>query len=78
MNIYVGNLAHAVTEDELREAFTAYGDVSSVTLIKDKFTGESRGFAAVRQGSGPQPYPVTITTPTCTTRNRYITVAKGL
>jgi len=47
MNIYVGNLAHAVTEDELRDAFAAYGDVSTVTLIKDKFTGEPRGFAFV-------------------------------
>jgi RNA recognition motif-containing protein len=47
MNIYVGNLAHAVTEDELRDAFAAYGEVASVTLIKDKFTGESRGFAFV-------------------------------
>ncbi len=47
MNIYVGNIAHAVTEDELREAFAAYGEVASVTLIKDKFTGERRGFGFV-------------------------------
>lgn len=47
MNIYVGNIAHAVTEDELREAFAAFGEVASVTLIKDKFTGERRGFGFV-------------------------------
>ncbi len=54
MNIYVGNLAHAVTEDELKEAFAAYGDVSAVTLIKDKFTGESRGFAFVEMPAKAQ------------------------
>ncbi len=47
MNIYVGNIAHGVTEDELREAFAAHGEVASVTLIKDKFTGEPRGFGFV-------------------------------
>lgn len=54
MNIYVGNLAHAVTEEELREAFTAFGEVASVTLIKDKFTGESRGFAFVEMPAKAQ------------------------
>jgi len=54
MNIYVGNLAHAVTEDELRDAFAAYGDVSTVTLIKDKFTGEPRGFAFVEMPAKAQ------------------------
>jgi len=47
MNIYVGNLAYSVTEDELREAFGAYGDISSVSLITDKFTGQSKGFGFV-------------------------------
>ena len=47
MNIYVGNIAHGVTEDELKEAFAAFGEVASVTLIKDKFTGERRGFGFV-------------------------------
>ncbi|MEK7727739.1 MAG: hypothetical protein AAB354_04955, partial [candidate division KSB1 bacterium] len=37
MNIYVGNIAHGVTEDELKEAFAVHGEVASVTLIKDKF-----------------------------------------
>jgi RNA recognition motif-containing protein len=47
MNIYVGNLAYQVTEDELRSAFAPYGEVASVTLVKDKFSGESKGFAFV-------------------------------
>ena len=47
MNIYVGNLPFAVTEDEVREKFAAFGQVESVTLIKDKFTGQMRGFGFV-------------------------------
>ncbi len=47
MNIYVGNISRDLSEDELREAFAAYGQVSSVNIIKDKFTGEYRGFAFV-------------------------------
>lgn len=47
MNIYVGNLAYGVTQDELREAFAAYGDVESANLITDKFTGQSKGFGFV-------------------------------
>ena len=44
MNIYVGNMSREVTEDDLRQAFEAFGQVASVTIIKDKFSGESRGF----------------------------------
>jgi len=47
MNIYVGNLSRDVTEDDLRQAFEAFGQVSSVNIIKDRFTGESRGFGFV-------------------------------
>ncbi|MBK1704600.1 RNA recognition motif domain-containing protein [Halochromatium glycolicum] len=47
MNIYVGNLAYSVTQDELREAFAAFGEVESANLIMDKFTGESKGFGFV-------------------------------
>lgn len=47
MNIYVGNLSYGVTQDELREAFSAYGEISSVNLITDKFTGSSKGFGFV-------------------------------
>jgi len=51
MNIYVGNLAREATEDDLREAFEAFGQVSTATIIKDKFTGESRGFGFVEMPS---------------------------
>ena len=47
MNIYVGNLSHDVTEDDLRQAFESFGEVSSINIIKDRFTGESRGFGFV-------------------------------
>jgi hypothetical protein len=47
MNIYVGNLSYNVSQDELREAFAAYGHVDSANLITDKFTGESKGFGFV-------------------------------
>jgi len=47
MNIYVGNLSFRATEEELRQAFSAYGQVTSATIIKDKFTGKSRGFGFV-------------------------------
>ncbi len=47
MNIYVGNISKEVTEDALREAFEEFGQVLSVTLIKDKFSGEPRGFGFV-------------------------------
>ena len=47
MNIYVGNVARTVTEDMLRQLFAGKGEVSSVKIIKDKFTGDTRGFAFV-------------------------------
>jgi RNA recognition motif-containing protein len=47
MNIYVGNLSFSVSEADLKEAFGAFGAVSSASIIKDKFSGESRGFGFV-------------------------------
>jgi len=47
MNIYIGNLSRNVTEAELREVFAAHGQIQSVAIIKDKMTGESRGFGFV-------------------------------
>jgi len=54
MNIYAGNLAYSVTEDDLREAFSAFGEVSSVSLITDKFTGQSKGFGFVEMPSNAE------------------------
>jgi RNA recognition motif-containing protein len=47
VNIYVGNLSYQATDDDLREAFEQFGQVSSAQVIKDKFTGRSRGFGFV-------------------------------
>ena len=47
MNIYVGNLSHDVSQDELHQAFAAHGEVASANIISDKFTGQSRGFGFV-------------------------------
>lgn len=47
MNIYCGNLNWQTTEADLQAAFEAYGQVSSVTIIKDRYTGQSRGFGFV-------------------------------
>lgn len=47
MNIYVGNLSNTVSENDLREAFQAFGEVAKTAVIKDKFSGESRGFGFV-------------------------------
>jgi RNA recognition motif-containing protein len=47
MNIYVGNLSLEVTEEDLREAFKAFGQVTSVNIIKDRYSGRSRGFGFV-------------------------------
>ncbi len=50
-NIYVGNLDFNVTEDELRKAFGAYGQVDNVTILKDRDTGQPRGFGFVEMAN---------------------------
>jgi len=47
VNIYVGNLAYSTTEEELKEAFEAYGQVTSVNIIKDQYSNQSKGFGFV-------------------------------
>jgi len=47
MNIYVGNLAYGVTDDDLREAFAAFGEVERASVIMDRDTGRSKGFGFV-------------------------------
>jgi RNA recognition motif-containing protein len=44
MNLYVGNLPYRITEDQLRAAFEEFGQVSSCTIVKDKVSGQSKGF----------------------------------
>ena len=52
MNIYVGNLAYNATDEELRSAFEAFGQVTSVKIVRDRDTGRSRGFAFVEMEDG--------------------------
>jgi RNA recognition motif-containing protein len=47
MNIYVGNLSYNATEETVRQAFESFGQVISARIIKDKYTGQSRGFGFV-------------------------------
>jgi len=47
VNIYVGNLAYSTSEEDLRTAFAPFGDIAEVTLIKDRMTGQSKGFGFV-------------------------------
>ena len=47
MNIYVGNLPYTMDDNELRSAFSEFGAVTSASVVKDKFTGRSRGFGFV-------------------------------
>jgi RNA recognition motif-containing protein len=54
MNIYVGNLPYSVTDEDLRETFAPFGDVSSVQLISDRFSGESKGFGFVEMNNNSQ------------------------
>ena len=54
MNIYVGNLSRETPEEDLRQAFEAFGQVGSVKIIKDMYTGDSRGFGFVEMPNGPE------------------------
>ena len=53
-NIYVGNLSYDATEDDIEQAFAEYGEVTSVSIIKDRETGRSRGFGFVEMSDGEQ------------------------
>ena len=51
MNIYVGNLSREFTEEELRSAFESFGKVETANIIKDKYSGDSKGFGFVEMPS---------------------------
>jgi RNA recognition motif-containing protein len=51
MKIYVGNLSYEVTEQDLRQEFGAFGEVASVDIVTDKYSGQPRGFAFVEMAS---------------------------
>ena len=54
MEIYVGSLPYSVTESDLKEAFSEFGEVSSVRLVSDKFSGKSKGFGFVEMPSSSE------------------------
>ena len=54
MNIYVGNLPYSISDDDLRETFARFGEVSQVHLISDKFSGESKGFGFVEMDNNSE------------------------
>jgi RNA recognition motif-containing protein len=51
MNIYVGNLSFDTTEDQLRQAFESHGEVSTVNIITDKYSGKPKGFGFVEMSA---------------------------
>ena len=51
MKIYVGNLSYEVTEEDLRQEFGAFGEVTSVNVITDKYSGQPKGFGFVEMAS---------------------------
>ncbi len=51
MRIYVGNLSYDMTEDELKQEFQAYGEVTSATIVSDRLSGRPKGFAFVEMPS---------------------------
>ncbi|MEA3360926.1 MAG: RNA-binding protein [Thermodesulfobacteriota bacterium] len=51
MNIYVGNLPYNISEDDLKATFSEFGEVETVNIIKDKFSGQSKGFGFVEMPS---------------------------
>ena len=54
MKIYVGNLSYDVTEEELRQEFLAFGEVESVSIITDKYSGRPKGFAFVEMSTASE------------------------
>ena len=54
MNIYVGNLPYTITEDELKDVFSEFGEVSTVNVITDKFSGQSKGFGFVEMANNSE------------------------
>lgn len=54
MNLYIGNLAKEVTDEDLQAAFSAYGEVASAKVIRDKFSNLSRGFGFVEMPSNSE------------------------
>jgi RNA recognition motif-containing protein len=54
MNIYIGNLSHAITEDRLKALFTEFGEIETVKVIKDRFSGRPKGYGFVEMPSNSE------------------------
>ena len=54
VKLYVGNLSYEVNESELTELFTPFGEIVSVKIITDRYTGNSKGFGFVEMSAGPE------------------------
>jgi len=54
MNIFLGNLARDLTEEEIRAEFVVFGEVTSVSIVKDKYSGQPRGFAFVEMANNDE------------------------
>ena len=54
MNIYIGNLSFNTTEDTLKSLFTEFGDIESIKVIKDRFSGRSKGFGFIEMPSNSE------------------------
>ena len=51
MNIYAGNLNYSITEEDLEQVFAKYGEISSVKIIRDKYTDQSKGFGFIEMAN---------------------------
>ena len=80
MNIYVGNLSLETTEDELRQEFTEFGDVISITVMNDKYigSGQTRGYAYVEMASKSEGVIAISNLDGKSMRNRNINVLEAL
>ena len=77
MNIYVSNLSFNVQDEDLREFFTEYGEVSSAKVITDKFTGKSRGFGFVEMPDNEAAQKAIAELDNATVENRTIRVMEA-
>ncbi|OGN96185.1 MAG: hypothetical protein A2Y89_05600 [Chloroflexi bacterium RBG_13_51_18] len=80
MNIYVGNLSLETTEDELRQEFTEYGEVTSVTMMNDRYigSGQARGYGFVKMASKSEGVAAIANLEGKTMRNRVVNVVEAL
>jgi RNA recognition motif-containing protein len=80
MNIYVGNLSLDMTEDELREEFTIFGEVISVTIMNDKYigSGQPRGYGYVEMASKSEGATAIANLEGKRLRNRVVNIVEAL